>query len=37
MKAGQKDLAIQNYSQSIELNPDNKNGIEMLKKLKTEQ
>lgn len=36
MKAGQKDLAIQNYTKSIELNPDNKNGIEMLKKLKSQ-
>ena len=36
MKAGQKELAIQNYTKSIELNPDNKNGIEMLKKLKAQ-
>ncbi len=34
MKAGQKDLAIQNYEKSIELKPDNQNGIDMLKKLK---
>jgi hypothetical protein len=34
MKAGQKELAIENYAKSIELNPDNKNGVEMLKKLK---
>jgi CubicO group peptidase (beta-lactamase class C family) len=34
MVAGQKELAIQNYEKSLELNPDNKNGAEMLKKLK---
>jgi Flp pilus assembly protein TadD len=34
MKAGQKDLAIQNYNKSLELNPNNTNGAEMLKKLK---
>ena len=34
MTAGQKELAIQNYEKSIELNPDNKNGAETLKKLK---
>jgi tetratricopeptide (TPR) repeat protein len=34
MVAGQKELAVQNYEKSIELNPDNKNGIEILKKLK---
>ena len=34
MVSGQKDLAIQNYEKSIELNPDNKNGIEMLRKLR---
>jgi hypothetical protein len=34
MKAGQKDLAIQNYEKSIELKPDNQNGIDMLKKLR---
>ena len=36
MNAGKKDLAIQNYQKSLELNPDNKNGAEMLKKLKAE-
>jgi tetratricopeptide (TPR) repeat protein len=36
MKTGQKDLAIQNYTKSIELNPDNKNGMEMLKKLQAQ-
>jgi tetratricopeptide (TPR) repeat protein len=34
MKAGQKDLAIQKYNKSLELNPNNTNGAEMLKKLK---
>jgi CubicO group peptidase (beta-lactamase class C family) len=34
MRAGQKDLAIQNYEKSIKLKPDNQNGIDMLKKLK---
>jgi CubicO group peptidase (beta-lactamase class C family) len=33
MLNGDKELAIQNYQRSIELNPGNKNGIEMLKKL----
>jgi tetratricopeptide (TPR) repeat protein len=36
MIAGQKDLAIKNYEKSVELNPNNKNGVEMLKKLKGE-
>lgn len=34
MKAGQKDLAIQNYEMSLKLNPENRNAIDMLKKLK---
>jgi CubicO group peptidase (beta-lactamase class C family) len=34
MAAGKKDLAIKNYEKSVELNPANKNGVEMLKKLK---
>ena len=33
MLMGQKDLAIANYKKSLELNPQNKNGREMLKKL----
>ena len=37
MKAGQKDLAIANYEKSIELKPDNQNGIDMLKKLRQPQ
>lgn len=34
MNAGQISLAIQNYQKSVELNPKNTNGLEMLKKLK---
>lgn len=34
MVAGQKELAIQNYEKSMELNPKNDNGAAMLKKLK---
>ncbi|HEX8843427.1 MAG TPA: serine hydrolase [Pyrinomonadaceae bacterium] len=30
---GERELAIKNYRKSIELNPKNQNGIEMLKKL----
>ncbi len=37
MKAGKTDLAIKNYEKSLQLNPDNKNGLEMLEKLKHEQ
>ena len=33
---GNKDLAIKNYERSIELNPKNDAGKEMLKKLKRE-
>jgi tetratricopeptide (TPR) repeat protein len=33
MNNGEKDLAIQNYQKSLQLNPNNRNGIEMLKKL----
>jgi tetratricopeptide (TPR) repeat protein len=36
MKAGEKELAIKNYEKSLELNPDNENGKEMLKRLKEE-
>ena len=31
---GEKELAIQNYQKSIELNPENQNAMEHLKKLK---
>jgi tetratricopeptide (TPR) repeat protein len=33
-KVGQKDLAIQNYEKSLQLNPKNQNAVERLKKLK---
>jgi Flp pilus assembly protein TadD len=35
MKAGQKQLAIDNYKQSLELNPANDNAKEKLKVLET--
>jgi CubicO group peptidase (beta-lactamase class C family) len=31
---GEKDLAIKDYERSVQLNPDNKNGIKQLEKLK---
>ena len=34
MKDGQKELAIQNYEKSLQLDPKNQNAVEMLKKLK---
>jgi Tfp pilus assembly protein PilF len=34
MKAGQRDLAIQNYEKSLQLDPKNTNAVDMLKKLK---
>ena len=34
MKAGNKELAIKNYEKSVQLNPENRTGIEALKKLK---
>jgi len=37
MKAGQKELAIANYEKSIELDPKNQNGVDMLKKLKEQK
>ncbi|GJM33749.1 MAG: hypothetical protein DHS20C18_27500 [Saprospiraceae bacterium] len=33
MLAGKKDLAIKNYKKSLALNPNNENGVKMLKKL----
>ncbi len=33
MKNGDKELAIKNYKKTLELNPDNKNALEMLRKL----
>jgi CubicO group peptidase (beta-lactamase class C family) len=35
MNNGDKNLAIQNYKKSLELNPDNNNGKEMLKKVES--
>ena len=37
MNDGQTELAIKNYEKSIELNPDNYNGIEILKRLKEKE
>ncbi len=37
MNAGRKELAIQNYEKSLELNPQNENGATMLKKLRGEK
>lgn len=34
MKAGDTELAIKNYEKSLELNPDNKNAVERLKKMR---
>ncbi|HWS98766.1 MAG TPA: serine hydrolase [Pyrinomonadaceae bacterium] len=36
MLKGEKELAIKNYRKSVELNPKNEGGIEMLKKLQTQ-
>lgn len=33
MEAGNKELAIENYKKSLELNPNNQNGKRMLDKL----
>ncbi len=35
MVNGDKELAIRNYQRAVELNPQNSNGIEMLKRLKS--
>lgn len=37
LKAGQKALAIQNYEKSVELNPQNQNGIDFLKKIRDQK
>jgi CubicO group peptidase (beta-lactamase class C family) len=37
VKAGQKDLAMQNYEKSIALNPQNQGGIDALKKLRDQK
>jgi len=34
MRTGQKDLAIQNYEKSLQLDPKNNNAVEQLKKLR---
>lgn len=34
LEAGNKELAIKNYTRSLELDPDNQNAVEMLKKLR---
>jgi cytochrome c-type biogenesis protein CcmH/NrfG len=34
MRTAQKELAIQNYEKSLQLDPKNQNAVEMLKKLK---
>ncbi len=36
-KVGQKDLAIQNYEKSLQMDPKNTNAVERLKKLKGEE
>ena len=33
LNLGEKEKAIENYKKSIELNPDNKHGIEVLRDL----
>jgi len=37
LKDGNKELAIKNYKKSVEIDPTNDNGIEILKKLKSNQ
>jgi cytochrome c-type biogenesis protein CcmH/NrfG len=34
LKDGQKELAIQNYEKSVQLDPQNQNAVQMLKKLR---
>lgn len=36
MDNGDKNLAITNYEKSVQINPNNRNGIAMLKKLKAQ-
>ena len=36
MVGGERELAIASYERSIELNPGNANGVEMLKRLRSE-
>lgn len=37
MNAGQREFAIESYAKSVELNPQNQNGVEALKKLRGEK
>ena len=37
MLLGEKKLAIKYYEKSVEINPDNANGVAMLKRLKSEK
>ncbi len=37
MVRGDREQAIENYERSIELNPNNTNGVEMLKQLRSEE
>ncbi|MGB6864727.1 MAG: tetratricopeptide repeat protein, partial [Candidatus Aminicenantaceae bacterium] len=37
MLLGEKELAIKNYEKSLEINPDNANGVAMLERLKSEK
>jgi hypothetical protein len=34
MERGDKELAITNYERSLELNPDNRNAVRMLRRLR---
>ncbi|HEX8139848.1 MAG TPA: serine hydrolase [Pyrinomonadaceae bacterium] len=36
MMSGERELAVRNYRRSVELNPDNANAVEMLKKLQSQ-
>ncbi len=36
-EAGQLDLAIENYEKSVELNPENTNGVAVLERLRAER
>jgi CubicO group peptidase (beta-lactamase class C family) len=36
MKSGERELAVKNYRRSVELNPENANAVEMLKKLQSQ-
>jgi tetratricopeptide (TPR) repeat protein len=37
LKAGQKELAMQNYEKSVELNPQNQGGIDAIKKIRDQK